>query len=40
MKPSSRKNSKDSKPKLQIVLTVDDIDLIIAALSDASEDNL
>jgi hypothetical protein len=33
-KPSSQKKSKASKPKLQTVLMVDDIDLIIATVSD------
>jgi hypothetical protein len=40
MKPSSQKKSKSSKPKLQTVLTVDDIDLIIATIADTSEDIL
>jgi hypothetical protein len=40
MKPTSRKKSKASKPKLQTVLMVDDFDFIIAAVSDASEDIL
>jgi hypothetical protein len=40
MKPSSRKKSKASKPKLQTVLMVDDIDLIIVTVSNTSEDIL
>jgi hypothetical protein len=40
MKPTSRKKSKASKLKLQTVLTVDDFDFIIAAVSDALEDIL
>jgi hypothetical protein len=40
MKPTSRKKSKASKTKLQTVLTLDDFDFIIAAVSDASEDIL
>jgi hypothetical protein len=40
MKPSSWKKSKASKPKLQTVLMVDDIDLIIVVVSDTSEDIL
>jgi hypothetical protein len=40
MKPTSRKKSKASKPKLQTVLTIDDFDFIIAAVSDASQDIL
>jgi hypothetical protein len=40
MKPSSRKKSKASRPKLQNVLTVDDINLIIVVVSDTSEDIL
>jgi len=39
-KPSSWKKSKASKPKLQTVLMVDDIDLIIIVVSDTSEDIL
>jgi hypothetical protein len=39
-KPSARKKSRANKPQLQTVLTVDDIDLIIAAVSDTSEDIL
>jgi hypothetical protein len=39
-KPSSRKKSKASKPKLQTVLMVDDIDVIIIVVSDTSEDIL
>jgi hypothetical protein len=37
-KPTSRKKSKASKLKPQNVLTVDDFDFIIVAVSDASED--
>jgi hypothetical protein len=33
-KPSARKKSRANKPQLQTVLTVDDIDLIIAVVSD------
>jgi hypothetical protein len=40
MKPTSWKKSKASKPKLQTVLTIDDFDFIIAAVSDASQDIL
>jgi chromosome segregation ATPase len=40
MKPTSRKKSKASKPQMQTVLTVDDIDLIIVVVSDTSEDIL
>jgi hypothetical protein len=40
MKPSSRKKSKASKSKLQTMLMVDDIDLIIVAVSYTSEDIL
>ena len=40
MKPTSRKKSKYSKPKLQTVLTVDGIDLIIATVSNTSKDIL
>jgi hypothetical protein len=40
MKPSSQKKSKASKPKLQTMLMVDDIDLIIATVSDTSKDIL
>jgi hypothetical protein len=40
MKPTSRKKSKESNPKLQTVLTVDDFDFIFTAVSDASEDIL
>jgi hypothetical protein len=39
-KPSAQKKSRENKPQLQTVLTVDDIDLIIAAVSDTSEDIL
>jgi hypothetical protein len=37
MKPSSRKKSKANKPKIQTVLTMDDIDLIIDAISDTTK---
>ena len=40
MKPTSQKKSKESKPKLQIVLIVDDLDLIIAVVSYSLEDIL
>jgi hypothetical protein len=40
MKPTSRKKSKASKTKLQIVLTLDDFDFIITTISDALEDLL
>jgi hypothetical protein len=40
MKPTSRKKSKASKPQMQTMLTMDDIDLIIFAISDTSEDIL
>jgi hypothetical protein len=36
MKPTSWKNSKATKTKLQTVLTLDDFDFIIAVVSDAS----
>jgi hypothetical protein len=36
-KPTSWKNSKASKPQLHIVLTMDDIDLIIVVVSDTSK---
>jgi hypothetical protein len=39
-KPSVWKKSGASKPQLQTVLMVDDIDLIITAISDTSEDIL
>jgi hypothetical protein len=39
-KPTSRKNSKASKLKLQTMLTVDDSNFIIAAVSHASKDIL
>jgi hypothetical protein len=39
-KPTSQKKSKDSKPKLQNVLTIDDFEFIIAAISAALEDIL
>jgi hypothetical protein len=39
-KPSARKKSRASKPQLQTVLTVDDIDLIIAVVADTLEDIL
>jgi hypothetical protein len=39
-KPSSQKKSKSSKPKLQTVFMVDDIDLIIVVVSDISENIL
>jgi hypothetical protein len=38
--PTSWKKSKSSKKKLQIVLTVDEFDFIIASVSDTSEDIL
>jgi hypothetical protein len=40
MKPTSQKNSKESKPKLQTVLTVDEFNFIIATILYASKDNL
>jgi hypothetical protein len=40
MKPSSWKKSKASKPKLETVLMMDDIDLIIVVVLDTSEDIL
>jgi hypothetical protein len=40
MKYTSWKKSKESKPKLHTVLTIDDFDFIIAAISDASQDIL
>jgi hypothetical protein len=40
MKPTSWNKSKESKPKLQTVLTVDDFDFIIAVVLDALEDIL
>jgi hypothetical protein len=39
-KPSARKKSRANKPQSQNVLTVDDIQLIITAVEDASEDIL
>jgi hypothetical protein len=39
-KPSAWKKSRENKPQLQTVLTVDDIDLIIVVVSDTSEDIL
>ena len=39
-KPSMRKNSRTKNPHLHTVLTVDDIDLIIAVISDTFEDIL
>jgi hypothetical protein len=39
-KPSARKKSRANKPQSQNVLTMDDVDLIIAAVEDASEDIL
>jgi hypothetical protein len=39
-KPSVRKKSRANKPQLQTVIMVDDIELIIAAVSDTSEDIL
>jgi hypothetical protein len=36
MKPTSRKKSKATKTKLHTMLTLDDLDFIIAAVSDAS----
>jgi hypothetical protein len=39
-KTTSRKKSRVSKPKLQIVLMVDDFDFIITSISDALEDIL
>jgi hypothetical protein len=38
MKPSSWKNSKDSNPKREIVLTMDDINVIITVISYTSKD--
>jgi len=40
MKPKSQKNSKDSKTKLQTVITLNDFDFIIIVVSDALEDIL
>ena len=40
MKPSSRKKSNANKPPFHTILMVDDIDLIIATVSDTSEDIL
>jgi hypothetical protein len=40
VKPSSRKNSKASKPKLQTVLMENEIDVIIFVVSDTSKDIL
>jgi hypothetical protein len=40
MKPTSWKKFKASKPHMQIVLTMDDIDFIIVDVSDTSEDIL
>jgi hypothetical protein len=37
-KPGLRKNSKDNKPPFMTILTVDDIDLIITAVSNTSEE--
>jgi hypothetical protein len=39
-KPSARKKTCASKPKMKAMLTEDDVDLIIAAMEDASEDIL
>jgi hypothetical protein len=39
-KTSAWKNSRTNKPQLHIVLMVDDIDLIIVAVSDTSKDIL
>jgi hypothetical protein len=39
-KPLAQKNSRANKPQLKSVLTVDDIDLIIASIADTSEDIL
>jgi hypothetical protein len=39
-KPSARKKTRANKPQSKNVLTVDDVDLIIAAMEDASEDIL
>jgi hypothetical protein len=36
MKPTSLKNSKATKPQMQIVLMMDDIDFIIFVVSDTS----
>jgi hypothetical protein len=38
MKPTSRKKSKATKPKMHTVLTMDDIDFIIVVVSDTSKD--
>jgi hypothetical protein len=40
MKPTLRKKSKASKPHMQTILMMDDIDLIIVVVSDTSEDIL
>jgi hypothetical protein len=40
MKPTSRKKSKATRTKLQMVLMLDDFDFIIAVVSDASQDIL
>jgi hypothetical protein len=39
-KPSTWKNSRDNKPHLQTILTMDDINLIIVAISDTSKEIL
>jgi hypothetical protein len=39
-KPTSEKKSRETFPKMQIVLTIDDFDFIIAIVSDASLDIL
>jgi hypothetical protein len=39
-KPSLRKKSKDNKPKMKSVLTVDDFDFIISAVRDVAEEIL
>jgi hypothetical protein len=39
-KPSARKKTCTSKPKMKATLTEDDIDLIITVMEDASEDIL
>jgi hypothetical protein len=39
-KPSMWKKSRANKPQLQTILTVDDIDVIIAVVLDTSEDIL
>jgi hypothetical protein len=39
-KPSARKKSRANKPQSQNMLTVDDIDFIVAVVSDTSEDIL